>query len=337
MKIFNKFAFRTTTAVAALAITATSALAEDKVTAVHAFPEFLIYTKTFLAMVEDINTRGKGIVQIEVRGGPEAIEMFQQPAAVRDGVVDMVQTPGSFYGASVPEIDAMVGSQVTPLEARENGGAAAMDAAHQKRMNVRHLGWIDGGVQFYIYSVTEPKFDAEGVLDLTGVKLRDNPIYHAFFEAMNATTSSMPSTEVYSALEKGVVDAAAWTSIGLMDLKWDKFVKYAVEPQFYNTDIGVIFNKDSWDARTPEAQKLIEDVVIEWEKKSFEDRQADVTADRAELEKRGVSYVPMSEEGAAKYLKMADDAVWGRMKQRLDEMGDAEAYDTMRTHYAPGN
>jgi len=337
MKMFDRLSRKATTAVAALAISASAAFAEDQVSAVHAFPDFLIYTKTFLAMVDDINERGKGIVHITVRGGPEAIGMFQQPAAVRDGVVDMGHMPGSFYGASVPEIDAMVASQVTPLEARANGGAAAMDAAHQKRMNVRHLGWIDGGVQFYIYSVTEPKFGPDGVLDLTGVKLRDNPIYHAFFEAMNATTASMPSTEVYSALEKGVVDAAAWTSIGLMDLKWDKFVKYAVEPQFYNTDIGVIFNKDSWEALSPESQTLIQDVVIEWEKKSFDDRQADVKADRAELEKRGVTYVPMSKEGAAKYLKLADDAAWGRMKERLTEMGDVESYDTMRKLYAPGN
>jgi TRAP-type transport system periplasmic protein len=337
MTIFSRHGLKAAAAIAALSLGAGAAQAEDRVTATHVFPDFLIYTKTFLAMVDDINERGKGIVQIDVRGGPEAIEMMQQPTAVRDGVVDMVHSPGSFYGASVPEIDAMVAAQVTPLEARENGGAAAMDEAHQKRFNTKHLGWIDGGVQFLIYSTTEPKFGEDGVLDLSGVKLRDNPIYHAFFEAMNATTAAMPSTEVYSALEKGVVDAASWTSIGLMDLKWDQFVKYAVEPQFYNTDIGVIFNLDSWNALSPESQQLIQDVVIEWEKKSFEDRQADVKADREELENRGLQYVAMSEEGAAKYLQLADDAAWGRMEQRLEEMGDPEAYATMREHYAPGN
>ncbi|MFT7595491.1 MAG: TRAP-type C4-dicarboxylate transport system substrate-binding protein [Paracoccaceae bacterium] len=335
MKLFDRLSLKAATALTAVVMAATPALAEDKVTAVHAFPGFLIYTKTFLAMVDDINTRGKGIVQIEVKGGPEAIGMFQQPAAVRDGVVDMVHTPGSFYGASVPEIDAMVAATVTPLEARANGGAAAMDAAHQKRFNVRHLGWIDGGVQFHIYSAQEPKFNADGVLDLTGVKLRDNPIYHAFFEAMNATTASMPATEVYAALEKGVVDAAAWTSIGLMDLKWDKFMKYRIDPQFYNTDIGVIFNKDSWNDLSPESQKLIEDVVIEWEQKSFEDRQADVKADAAELTKRGMTFVEMSPEASAAYLKMADEAAWGRMKGRLDELGDAGSYDQMRALYHP--
>ncbi|MBC65658.1 MAG: C4-dicarboxylate ABC transporter substrate-binding protein [Rhodobacteraceae bacterium] len=339
MKFFDKLSLRATGALAAASLASllasTSAYAEDKVTAVHAFPGFLVYTQTFLAMVDDINARGKGIVQIEVKGGPEAIGMFQQPAAVRDGVVDMVHTPGSFYGKSVPEIDAMVASTVNPMEARANGGAALMDAAHQKRFNVRHLGWIDGGVQFHIYNSQKPKFGADGVLDLSGVKLRDNPIYHAFFMAMNATTAGMPATEVYAALEKGVVDAAAWTSIGLMDLKWDKFMKYRVDPQFYNTDIGVIFNKDSWNSLSSESQDLIQNVVIEWEEKSYNDRQADVVEEAAALKAGGMEFVDHSPEGGAKYLKMADDAAWGRMKGRLDALGDTTTYDALRKHYTP--
>ena len=82
------FEFRTmakTAMAAVLGLTALTqqAAAEDKLTAVHAFPPFLVYTKTFLGLVDAINERGKGVVSIEVRGGPEAIGMFQQPAAVR--------------------------------------------------------------------------------------------------------------------------------------------------------------------------------------------------------------------------------------------------------------
>ncbi len=323
----------TLAAVAVMSLAPGVSMAVDKVSAVHAFPGFLVYTKTFLSMVEDINKRGEGIVEITVRGGPEAIAMFEQPNAVRDGVVDMVHTPGSFYGASVPEIDAMVASRVTPMEARANGGAAAMDAAHQKRFNVKHLGWIDGGVKFHIYNSKPFNFGDDGVVDLNGVKLRDNPIYHAFFEALNATTASMPSTEVYAALEKGVVDASAWTSIGLMDLKWDKFVKYRIDPAFYQTDLGVIFNKDSWEALSAESQKLIQDVIIEWEQKSYDDRQVDIAADAEELQKRGMEFVKMSDEASAKYLQLADDASWNRMKERLDKMKDTETFDLLRKHY----
>ena len=320
----------------ALAMAPGAAVAEDKVSAVHAFPDFLVYTQTFLAMVDDINTRGKGIVQIEVRGGPEAIGMFQQPAAVRDGVVDMVHTPGSFYGANVPEIDAMVAAQATPMEVRANGGAALMDAAHQKRFNVKHLGWIDGGIKFHIFMKGEPKFRDDGVLDLTGVKLRDNPIYNAFFTTLNATTSSMPSTEVYSALEKGVVDASAWTQIGIPQLKWNEFVDHRVDPAFYNTDIGVIFNLDAWNSLSAESQKLIQDVVVEWEAKSFADRQKEVEIDNKTLTDGGMKFVSHpTDAGAAAYIKLADDAAWARMFERIDGGGAGAAdYKALRKTYA---
>ena len=308
-----------------------SAYAVDKISAVHAFPPFLVYTQTFLEMVEEINKRGEGVIEIEVRGGPEAIGMFQQPAAVRDGVVDMVHTPGSFYGANVPEIDAMVASRITPMEARANGGAELMDMAHQKRFNVKHLGWIDGGVQFHIYMDEEPTFNDDGILDLTGVKLRDNPIYHAFFEALNATTASMPATEVYAALEKGVVDSAAWTSIGLMQLKWDEFLKYRVDPQFYNTDLGVIMNLDSWNNLSPESQQIIQDVIVEWEQKSFDAREQDRVNDAEELQKRGMTFVEHSPEAGAAYVKMAEDAAWDRMKERMED--DQETYEQLRKLY----
>ena len=76
-------------------LVAAQATAEETITAVHAFPETLIYTQSFLSFVDKVNAAGEGVIQIEVRGGPEAIGMFQQPDAVRDGIVDMVYTPGS--------------------------------------------------------------------------------------------------------------------------------------------------------------------------------------------------------------------------------------------------
>lgn len=312
---------------------APSSRAMDEITAVHAFPPVLVYTRTFLELVDEINKRGEGEIKITVKGGPEAIGMFEQPNAVRDGVVDMVHTPGSFYGASVPEIDAMVSSKNTPMDVRANGGAALMDEVHQKRFNVKHLGWIDGSISFHIYMTQEPKFDDNGVLDLTGVKLRDNPIYHAFFESLNATTASMKSTEVYAALEKGVVDASAWTSIGIMDLKWDKFLKYRVDPKFYRTDLGIIMNTESWNGLSDASKKIIQDTVIEWEQKSFDDREADRETEVAELEKGGMQMVSMSDEAGEKYIQQSIDASWARMKERLEKMDGMENYDKLKKLY----
>jgi len=322
--------------VMSLTAVAKSAVAEEVLNAVHAFPPFLVYTKTFLAYVDEVNKRGEGVVRINVRGGPEAIKMFEQPKAVRDGVVDMVHTPGSFYGAEVPEIDAMVASTNTAEVTRKNGGTAMMDAAHQKRFNVKYLGWIDSGVGFNLFTVNPPKFrESDGVLDLAGVKIRDNPIYTAFLKSLEATTSPMPSTEAYGALEKGVIDAVPWTAIGITDLKWDKFVKYMIMPSFYSTDLGIIVNLDRWNSLSSEARKILEEVTIEWEIKSSADRQADIQKYFDAYKSGGMEFVSHSEKGAQNYLKLAYDSVWARASERMEAKGSGADIAKLRQLYAP--
>jgi TRAP-type C4-dicarboxylate transport system substrate-binding protein len=332
----KKFLSLLTVAALGATVSVKAVLAEEVLRAVHAFPSFLVYTKTFLSFVDEVNARGKGVVRIQVMGGPEAIKMFEQPNAVRDGVVDMVHTPGSFYGAAVPEIDAMVASTKTAVETRANGGTAMMDAAHQMRFNVKYLAWIDSGIGFNIFTVNEPKFrSSDGVLDLGGVKIRDNPIYTAFLKSLDATTSPMPSTEAYGALEKGVIDAAPWTTIGITDLKWDKFVKYMVEPAFYSTDLGIIVNLDRWNSLSAEAKAVLEEVAIEWEQKSYDERQAEVEQYKAAYKEGGMSFVSHSDAGGANYLKLAYDSVWARATERMTEKGSGGDVAKLRSLYAP--
>jgi len=74
-------------------------LAADSISATHVFPASLIYSRSFLEFVKKANEAGKGEFAIQVRGGPEAIGMMEQPGAVRSGVVDMVYSPCAFYAA----------------------------------------------------------------------------------------------------------------------------------------------------------------------------------------------------------------------------------------------
>src|SRR5437762_11530431 len=94
--------------VAALAFSwAVPAVAADTISATHVFPASLIYARSFLEYVKKANDAGKDMFSIQVRGGPEAIGMMEQPGAVRSGVVDMVYSPCAFYAAVVPECDAV--------------------------------------------------------------------------------------------------------------------------------------------------------------------------------------------------------------------------------------
>src|SRR5437773_1121648 len=258
--------------------------AADTISATHVFPASLIYSRSFLEFVKKANEAGKGEFTIQVRGGPEAIGMMEQPGAVRSGVVDMVYSPCAFYAAVVPECDAVSASTVDGPTARRNGGIDLLNQIHQKRMGVVLLGWVDSGIRFTLWSTKEPKFDGSGHIDIKGFKVRGNPIYNAFLtNYLGAQVININSSELYTALERGTVDITAWTQIGLMDLNWDRYIKYRILPDFFETDLMIIMNQKKWSSLSPKTREILQRTAIEHESASLQSLQDLWKKEQAEL------------------------------------------------------
>jgi len=92
-------------------------------------------------------------------------------------------------------------------------------------------------VPFHIY--LNKKIDK---LDFTGLKIRVTPVYKDIVEAMGGTTVTTAPGEVYTALERGVVDGYGWPVTGIFDLGWEKVTKFRMEPAFYSVEVGVLVN-----------------------------------------------------------------------------------------------
>lgn len=307
------------------------ALAVERISAVHAFPPSLIYTQSFLEFVDNVNERGEGVIQIDVRGGPEVIGLGQQPEAVRNGVVDMAYTAASFYAGTVPERDAMVASNTNAIYARENGGIDLLNQIHQEKMGVYYLGWFDSGISYNLYTVNEPRLDDDGNLSVSGMTLRSNPVYDAFFQDyLRAQPISLPTTDVYAALERNVVNATGWTQIGLKDLNWDRFLNYRIDPDFFSTDMGAIVNLESWNRLSEEAREILQEVAIEHERASAERFAALAEEQQAELEADGMQVFRLEGEAGATFSEAAREATWARMRRQMERhpMG-LEHYDTL--------
>jgi TRAP-type C4-dicarboxylate transport system substrate-binding protein len=327
----------TVAAALAAAGLAAPAFAQDRITAVHVFPANWVYSKSFLQFVQKANDAGKGVFAIQVRGGPESIGMFEQPNAVRDGVVDMVYTPCAFYAGSVPECDAVSASTIDGPTARKNGGYDALKEAHIRRMNLYYLGWFDSGIRFNLWSTREPRFDAQGNLDIKGVKMRGNPIYNAFFtNVLGASVLNMPSTDVYTALERGTIDMTGWTQIGIMDANWDKFLRYRLEPPFFSTDLGVVINVRKWNALSDKTKEILTRVAIEHEASSIKQLQALRVKEFAELGKRGIKPVSMKPDAGKRFADGAREASYQRMKDRMEKAGGRQEAERFIKLFAPG-
>jgi TRAP-type C4-dicarboxylate transport system substrate-binding protein len=310
-----------TAAVAALAgLTgaATPAKAETTLSMVYPFPDFLVYTKSCKEFVEKLNEAGTGTVQIDLRPF-NSIGMFEQATAIQRGTVDMSCLPAAFYARGLPENEAISTSNSSPAEVRANGGMEIIDALHQEHMNMKYLGWVDSGVRFHIYLKDAPTFTDAGLPDFSDVQMRDNPIYGAFFRALDAETHQMPVTDVYLAIQKGVVNASAWTSIGVKGLKWDEFLRHRLDPDFYQTDIGIIMNLDSWNALSDEAKAIVQDTVIAHENASRDARMAEVEAEKDLLESEGMTVHTVPDPN--RYREIAIESAYARMTERLTDDG----------------
>jgi TRAP-type transport system periplasmic protein len=318
-------------------IAALPAMAQDTITATHVFPASLIYSRSFLEYVKKANEAGKGVFAIQVRGGPEAIPMMEQPRAARDGVVDMVYSPCAFYAAVVPECDAVAASTIDGPTARKNGGMELLNQAHQKRAGIYNLGWVDSGIRFNLWSTKEPKLDASGHIDIKGFKVRGHPIYNAFLtNYLGAQIINVNSPDLYTALERGTVEMSAWTQIGLMDLNWDRYLKYRILPDFFSTDLHILMNLKKWQALSPKSREILQRVAMQHESESLQALQKLWQQEEAELKKRGIKTVSQSPEASKRFYEGARAASLQRMKERMEKAGGMENFEKIVQLFTPG-
>jgi TRAP-type C4-dicarboxylate transport system substrate-binding protein len=147
---------------------------------------------------------------------------------------------------------------------------------------------------------------------------------------------NLPSTELYTALERGTVDLTAWTQIGLMDLNWDRYIRYRILPDFFETDLMILVNQKKWNSLAPKTREILQRVAIEHETASLKALQDLWKKEEAELAKRGIKTVKQSPDAAKRFVSGARAASLQRMKERMEKAGGTENYDKVVKLFTPG-
>jgi TRAP-type C4-dicarboxylate transport system substrate-binding protein len=304
-------------AVAALmAVWGQTALAEDVINAVHFAPGPSDFTKEFLRFVEAVNERGKGVVRIDVKGGPEIIPNPQLGTAQQSGLIDMIHTPAGLYLEIVPEGEVLAASSLPPAEARKKGAWELIDSIYQAKGNAKLLAHLNASAGFHIWTVKEPTLTEDGMLDFSSLLIRASPLYKQLFENLGATMVIQPAPEVYTSLERGVINANAYPVLGYASFGWDKFTKYRIDPSYFRMDVLISMNLDKFNSLSPEAQKIVVDTAAEYEQKSYDETAALASKLAQQMVDKGQSVVEMKGAGKDRFLKTAADASWQRMEAR---------------------
>jgi TRAP-type C4-dicarboxylate transport system substrate-binding protein len=256
-----------------------------------------------------------GELKIQFIGGPEAVKTPDQVQACQRGMVDMVFTTSAYYVSVLPDVDAVKMSVFTPSEERAKGAWAYINQLHEK-IGLYYLARLGLGTQFHLYLEKPIK-----TADLKGFNIRVSPMYLQMIKGLGGNPIVIPPTEVYSALERNVVDGYCWPSVGIRDWGWDKQTKYVVDPGFYQVPNPLLMNLNTWNKLPQKLQTLLTDAAIEAEKKVVADFDELAKLERPILLKGGIQVIILPPAESEKYLKVAYDEGWKDVVEKCPATG----------------
>jgi TRAP-type C4-dicarboxylate transport system substrate-binding protein len=276
--------------------------------AVTAWPktasEYKAFT-TFTDLVEQmVAKKYPGELKIQFIGGPEAVKTPDQVQALQRGMVDIVFTTNAYYVSLLPEVDALKLSVFTPAEERAKGAWSYVNQLHEK-IGIYYLARLGLGTQFHLYLEKPIK-----TADLKGFNIRVSPMYLQVIKGLGGNPIVIPPTEVYSALERNVVDGYCWPSVGIRDWGWEKHTKYVVDPGFYQVPNPLLINLNTWNKLSKKHQDLLMAAAAEAEKKVVAYFDDLAKQERPMLLKEGIQVITLPPVESEKFLKVAYDEGW---------------------------
>jgi TRAP-type transport system periplasmic protein len=300
----------------AVLLSASPAAAQEvTLRAVSAFAEGTEFSRNFERFIEKVNADGKGSIRINYIGGPRAVPPFEVGNAVRTRVVDMANVTGAFYTNLMPEADGLKLNGKPMSEQRANGTWEFINRLHNQRLNSQYLARQFHNVAFHIY--LNKKIEK---IDFSGLKIRVTPVYRDVVEALGGAPITTPPGEVYTALERGVVDGYGWPITGIFDLGWEKVTKFRMEPPFYSVEVNVLVNLDAWKSLNDAQRGLLNNAAL-WLEGRDDEQEAIIKSERERQTEAGIQPLDFGPAAAKAFLDRAYDVAWASVIKRAPESG----------------
>ena len=151
--------------------------------------------------------------------------------------------------------------------------------------------------------------------------MRVIPLYRPFLEALNAQSlMQIPPGEVYTALERGLLDGYGWPVIGLFDVGIEKQTKYRVDPGFYSVEVGVLVNLNTWK-KMSDAQRAFLDKMAVWMEDLNLANPKLIEAEKKRHAAAGIETITFTGKEAQDYVTKANESVWAAVNKRSPETG----------------
>lgn len=320
MKSFKTLALVAAT-VTALAIPGISTAADIKLRASHQWPggKGDIRDEMVQIIARHMATNGTG-VDIRVYPGKSLFKPKEQWSAMTKGKLDISAFPLSYAGGRHPEFNLtlMPGLVKNHDHAVRLNGSEFMQRIKKimDKAGVMVLAdtWLAGGFVSKKGCILEPD-------DVKGQKFRAaGKAFNQMLDAAGATITSMPSSEIYSGLQTGVLDGANTSASSLVSYRIYEQVSCLTAPganALWVMYEPILMSKKSF-AKLSKAQQL------ELMKAAGKAEQYATAASKAAdqklvdaYKKAGVKVVEMTSKQAAMWRKIADTSSYKDFAEKV--------------------
>ncbi len=286
--------------------------------AVTAFPKTHLNNDPVPAFVDDVNKRSQGKLRIEWLGGPEVFAAFDQITALKAGTVDMIlYYPFGYMKSMMPEADAKGLSELAEWEERKSGAFEVWSEVFEKRVNAKYLGRLHNNITFNVF--TNKKIDK--LADFKGLKVRVMPLYIPFMKSLGASPVTMPPTDIYTAMERGVVDGFMWPRVGMISWDLQEVTKFMIEPGVFQMEPATMINMDRWKKIPKDQQALIMEIIQDHEYIGTCRNYMILDKEEKVREKAGMKIIKLPPADAEAFVKAAYDNTWAEVLKSAPDYG----------------
>jgi TRAP-type C4-dicarboxylate transport system substrate-binding protein len=97
--------------------------------------------------------------------------------------------------------------------------------------------------------------------DLSGLRIRSpGPLQTITLKEFGAAPISMPASDLYDALQRGMVDGMLTDFAAVKGFRFVEVVKYCTLSNFYTLPMGLAMNLKAWNSLPPDIQKVLEEL-----------------------------------------------------------------------------
>ena len=261
----------------------------------------------------DIEKRSNGALKAAVYPGSSLMKTNAQFSAMRKGALDISLYPLPYAGGEVAETNIGLMPALVPSyevgSAWKTADVGRMLAKTLDEKGIVLLSWIwqAGGVASRTTPLVTPE-DAKGLKVRGGSREMD-----LMLKAAGASVISLPSNEIYAAMQTGAMDAAMTSSTSFISFKLEEIAKNLTSGRnkaYWFMFEPLMMSKEVF-SRLPKAhQDILMAAGADQEKFATDAAKADDKAAAEVYAKAGAKIYDLDEATLKKWQSIARDTAW---------------------------